>query len=187
MVEEIARKEQLITSSKIEQVRKLVQRILDHSCCFGLKAEECLGPYHACFALLTRSHPLSLSPVLASVVSNFSCSHCCFLNTVSGLQEKLGQKDEHHFYLFKVILQFCCVHCCVLMHTCLLTRSLTCLCPWSTSPIHWIYPPPPPTQDWCDIFIFVLWILVQYNLLMIFWNVNVLAFLLRVFKLMSLS
>lgn len=29
VVEEIARKEQLITSSKIDQVRKLVQRILD--------------------------------------------------------------------------------------------------------------------------------------------------------------
>ena len=44
----------------------------------------------------------------------------------------------------------------------------------------------------CDIFnfVFVLWILVQYNSFMIFLNINVLAFLLHVlllfFKLMSL-
>ena len=36
----------------------------------------------------------------------FLAFQCCFLNSVSGLQEKLGQKDEHHFYLFKVILRF---------------------------------------------------------------------------------
>ena len=40
VVEEIARKEQLITSSKLEQVRKLVQRILDVSCQFFLKAKS---------------------------------------------------------------------------------------------------------------------------------------------------
>ena len=35
-------------------------------------------------------------------------------------------------------------------------------------------------------FIFVLWIFVLYNLFMIVVNINVLAFLLHVFKLMSL-
>ena len=58
VVEEIARKEQLITSSKIDQVRKLVQRILD--LCrffFFVNAKDCSEGWHDfCPVLLSLLH-----------------------------------------------------------------------------------------------------------------------------------